>query len=36
MYQSKISTEKLNQYLDYLIDPRFQRVNRTFNLSFED
>ena len=29
-------TEKPNQYLDYLIDPFFQGVNRTFFLSFED
>ena len=35
-YQSKISTETKNQYLDYLIDPRFQEVNRVFILSFEN
>ena len=35
-YQSKISTERQNQYLDDLIDPSFQRVNRLFVLSFED
>ena len=29
-YQSKISTERQNQYLDYLIDPSFQGVNRRF------
>ena len=34
-YQSKISTERPNQYLDYLIDPSFQGVNRIFVLSFE-
>ena len=34
-YQSKISTERLNQYLDYLTDPGFQEVNRFFVLSFE-
>ena len=34
--QSKLSTERQNQYLDYLIDPSFQRVNRLFILSFED
>ena len=34
-YQSKISTERPNQYLDYLIDPSFQGVNRLFVLSFE-
>ena len=27
-YQSKISTERENQYLDYLIDTSFQGVNR--------
>ena len=27
-YQSKISTERPNQYLDYLIDRSFQGVNR--------
>ena len=35
-YQSKISTERPNQYLDYLIDSSFQEVNRPFNLSFEN
>ena len=35
-YQSKISTEKQNQYLDHLIDPIFQRVNRLFVLSFKN
>ena len=34
-YQSKISRERQNQYLDYLIDPSFQGVNRLFVLSFE-
>ena len=34
-YHSKISTEKQNQYLDYLIDPGFQGGNRLFILSFE-
>ena len=29
-YQSKVSPEKQNQYLDYLIDPSFQVVNRLF------
>ena len=28
--------KKSNQYLDYLIDPSFQGVNRLFVLSFED
>ena len=35
-YQSKISTERQNQYLDYLIDPKFKGANRLFVLSFED
>ena len=34
-YQLKVSTEEPNQYLDYLIDPSFQGVNRLFVLSFE-
>ena len=33
-YQSKISTEAQNQYLDFLINPSFQGVNRLFVLSF--
>ena len=32
-YQSKVSLEKQNQYLDYLIDPSFQVANRLFALS---
>ena len=35
-HQSKKSTGKPNQYLDNLIDPSFQVVNRLFVLSFED
>ena len=35
-YQSKVSTERQNQYLDFLIDPAFQGVNRLFVLSFEN
>ena len=35
-YQSKKSTERQNQYLDYLIDPSFQGLYRLFVLSFED
>ena len=35
-YQSTISTERPNQYLDYLIDPSFYRVNRLFVLSFDN
>ena len=35
-YQPKISTERQNQYLDFLIDPSFQGVNRIFVLPFEN
>ena len=35
-YQSKISPERQNQYLDYLIDSSFQGVIRLFVLLFED
>ena len=35
-YQSKVSTEIQNQYLDCLIDPSFQGVNRLSVLSFEN
>ena len=35
-YQSKISTGRQNPYLDYLINPSFQGVNRLFVLSFEN
>ena len=31
-YQSKIPTERPNEYLDYIIDPSFQGVNRLFVL----
>ena len=34
-YQSKISTQRPNQYLDYLIDPSFQAVNIFFVLSLK-
>ena len=34
-YQSKATIQTRNQYLDYLIDPSFERVNRLFVLSFE-
>ena len=34
-YQSKVSVQAPNPYLDYLIDPSFQGVNRLFVLSFE-
>ena len=34
-YQSKTATQNApNQYLDYLIDPSFQKVNRLFVLAF--
>ena len=33
-YQSKISTETQNQYLDFLTDPSFQGVNRLFVLFY--
>ena len=32
-YQTKVSTERINRYLDFLIDPSFQGVNRLFVLS---
>ena len=35
-YQSTVLTQSQNQYLDYLIDPFFQGVNRVFVLLFED
>ena len=35
-YQLKISPERQNQYLDFLIDRRFQGVNRLFVLPFEN
>ena len=35
-YQPKVSTERPNQYLHFLIDPVFQVVNRFFVLSFEN
>ena len=31
-----MSTERINQYLDFLTDPSFQGVNRIFVLSFEN
>ena len=33
-YQPKVSPERRNQYLNFLIDPSFQGVNRLFVLSF--
>ena len=35
-YKPKVSTERINQYLDFLIDPSIQGVNRHFVLSFEN
>ena len=35
-YQPKVSTERQNQYLDFLIDPSFQGLNMLFVLSFVD
>ena len=35
-YQSKLSIQVSNPYLDFLIDPSFQGVNRRFVLSFEN
>ena len=35
-YETKVSTEGVNQYLDFLIDPSFQGVNRLSVLSFEN
>ena len=31
-YQTKISAETINQYLNFLIDPGFQGINRLFEL----
>ena len=35
-HQTKVSTEGVNQYLDFLIDPSVQGVNTLFVLSFEN
>ena len=35
-HQPKVSKEARNQYIDFLIEPRFQGVNRFFVLSFEN
>ena len=35
-HQAKVSTERVNRYLDFLIDPSFEGVNRVFALPFED
>ena len=34
-YQSKVTIQVPNRYLDFLIDPSFQEVNRLFVLLFE-
>ena len=33
--QTKVSTERQNQYLDFLIVPSFQEINRLFTLLYE-
>ena len=33
-YESKVTVEQQNQYLDFLIDPNFQGVNTLFVLPF--
>ena len=35
-YQSEPTLQKQNRYLNYLIDPSFQEVNKLFVLSFEN
>ena len=35
-YQPKVSTERQNQYLDFLINCSFQEVNRLFALLFQN
>ena len=35
-YQSKKSMQAQNQYVDFLIDPNFEGVNKHFVLSFEN
>ena len=35
-YQSRVTIQEPNPYLDFLIDPSFQGVNRLFVLSFEN
>ena len=34
-YQRELTVQEENGYLDYLINPRFQGLNRIFVLSFE-
>ena len=35
-YQSKVTIQHQNQYLDYSVDPSFQGLNGLFILSFPD
>ena len=35
-YQLKVTIQEWNQYLSYLVDPTFQKVNWLFVLSFEN
>ena len=35
-YQTKVSTKRVNRYLDFLIEPSFQGVNRLLVLPFKD
>ena len=35
-YQSQAKTHAQNRYLNHLVDPSFQEVNRLFVLSFEN
>ena len=35
-YQTKVSTEGINQYLNFLIDPGFQGINRLFDLQIQN
>ena len=35
-YEPKVTVEQRNQYLDLLINPNFQGINRPFDLSFQN
>ena len=35
-YQLNVSTERVNRYLNFLIDPSFQGINILFVLPFEN
>ena len=35
-YHPKVTVEEQNRYLDFLINPSFQGVNKLFMLSFEN